>query len=84
MLSDSEVIEDDQCPITTSVMQDPVKAADGFFYERAAIKEWMSKYPQARSPMTNEELAHRKLVKDAVFAKRLKSYIRRHPDCLDF
>lgn len=31
-----EIVEVFQCPITTMVMQDPVKAADGFFYKRLA------------------------------------------------
>eukprot|EP00803_Ostreobium_quekettii_P006880 evm.model.scf_64.7 EVM.evm.TU.scf_64.7 scf_64:63979-68538(-) len=42
------------CPITQEVMTDPVIAADGHTYEKAAILSWFSKH--TTSPMTNEEL----------------------------
>ena len=42
------------CPITHDIMVDPVIAADGFSYERAAIEDWFSK--ASTSPTTGEEL----------------------------
>eukprot|EP00775_Hariotina_reticulata_P007885 gene7885-8081_t len=39
------------CPITHEVFQDPVLAADGITYERAAITHWLSGHDT--SPMTN-------------------------------
>lgn len=60
------------CPITQEPMRDPVLAADGFTYERAAIATWIAReraaaavagrLPQPRSPMTNQPLEHEALV----------------------
>ena len=38
------------CPITHDVMEDPVVAADGHTYERAAIERWVAK--KLMSPKT--------------------------------
>jgi len=48
------------CPITLSVMDSPVIAADGFSYEQEAIKKWFKK--SQRSPKTNQLLEHRHLI----------------------
>jgi hypothetical protein len=42
------------CPLTYDVMEDPVVAADGFTYERAAISRWLQ--VAQRSPMTNKPM----------------------------
>ena len=42
------------CPITHSIMSDPVLASDGRTYEREAITEWLEKH--STSPVTREEL----------------------------
>jgi len=47
------------CPITLSVMSEPVIAADGFSYEKQAISKWFLK--SQRSPKTNSLLEHRHL-----------------------
>lgn len=39
------------CPITQEIMEDPVRCADGFTYERATIEEWLR--IRRSSPMTN-------------------------------
>ncbi|PSC67696.1 sel1 domain repeat-containing [Micractinium conductrix] len=48
------------CPITGKPMRDPVTAADGHTYERAAIEAWFAKERAAgrkpRSPLTDEPL----------------------------
>ncbi len=44
------------CPLTHDVMADPVVAADGFVYERAAIQRWLNT-GHRRSPMTNVSMA---------------------------
>jgi energy-coupling factor transporter ATP-binding protein EcfA2 len=49
------------CPITRSVMQDPVVAADGYSYEKAAIQEWF-RYPGGRSPRTGLPLDNINLI----------------------
>lgn len=47
------------CPITREVMENPVVAADGFSYELAAIRVWLSEHNA--SPITREVLAHKNL-----------------------
>ena len=50
------------CPITYTVMSDPVMAADGRSYERAAIQKWLDDHPGAvNSPMSGAPLASREL-----------------------
>eukprot|EP00035_Acanthoeca_spectabilis_P028152 m.469391 g.469391 ORF g.469391 m.469391 type:complete len:698 (-) comp28501_c0_seq1:273-2366(-) len=43
------------CPILNDLMEDPVVAADGHMYERAAIEAWFQR--SDRSPMTNLAIA---------------------------
>ncbi|CAI6005666.1 unnamed protein product [Closterium sp. NIES-65] len=43
------------CPLTKEVMQDPVLAADGHTYERAAIAKWLAE-GNSTSPMTHDPL----------------------------
>jgi hypothetical protein len=48
------------CPLTLETMVDPVIAADGHTYERAAIEKWFENH--ATSPITNAELPHTGLI----------------------
>lgn len=68
------------CPITMSVMTDPVLAADGFTYERSAIEKWLfggKKGAPVTSPMTGEALESKKLLQNLT----LRSMIRdKFPD----
>ncbi len=43
------------CPITLTLMSDPVIGSDGYTYERAAITQWLRTNPH--SPMTRQPLA---------------------------
>ena len=52
--NDDEPPDELICPITQEVMEDPVVAADGHTYERAAIARWMVK--RMTSPKTGEDL----------------------------
>ena len=45
------------CPIAQTVMREPVVAADGVTYERAAILHWLST-GHTVSPVTGRPLAH--------------------------
>lgn len=45
-----------RCPLTGLVMKDPVVAADGYTYEEAAIRRWLSEYDS--SPMTNKTMSN--------------------------
>jgi hypothetical protein len=42
------------CPITLDVYRDPVRAGDGYVYERSAIIRWIEE--QGTSPLTREPL----------------------------
>ena len=48
------------CPITQDLLIDPVLAADGFTYERAAITKWLA--INSSSPMTGATLPHTNVV----------------------
>mmetsp|Transcript_55913 Transcript_55913/g.147819 ORF Transcript_55913/g.147819 Transcript_55913/m.147819 type:complete len:169 (+) Transcript_55913:145-651(+) len=49
------------CAITMELMTDPVIAADGFSYERAAIQDWLDKGKRT-SPKTGALLSHDQLL----------------------
>ena len=51
---DVPAVTDVECPITGVPMHDPVVAADGHTYERAAIERWFSEHDT--SPLTGEVL----------------------------
>jgi hypothetical protein len=42
------------CPISQTLMVDPVVASDGFVYERSSLTRWLEE--SATSPMTNSRL----------------------------
>ncbi|XP_048574004.1 U-box domain-containing protein 70-like, partial [Triticum urartu] len=48
------------CPMTQEIMRDPCIAADGFTYEREAIKDWLA-MGNKMSPMAYLSLAHHEL-----------------------
>ena len=48
------------CPISLSIMVDPVIAADGHTYERLYIEKWFIK--SNNSPKTNKVLHNKKLI----------------------
>ncbi|DBA65715.1 TPA: hypothetical protein ACH3X2_002762 [Trebouxia sp. C0005] len=52
------------CPITQSVMVDPMIAADGRTYERSAMEEWLLHHHT--SPVTGDQLLHTRLVPNVV------------------
>ncbi|CAG9320663.1 unnamed protein product [Blepharisma stoltei] len=47
------------CPITQEMMEDPVIAADGNTYERAAITSWLNR--SKTSPVTEKDFKHKNL-----------------------
>jgi len=60
------------CPITYDLLTDPVIAADGNTYERAAIEKWLSK--TQTSPLNGEALEVRELCVGGVFHAVHASY----------
>lgn len=57
------------CPITQSLLVDPVICADGHTYERAAITRWLTTSPT--SPVTNARLANTVLIPNHVLRAAL-------------
>jgi len=64
-----------ECPITREVFQDPVVAADGVTYERAAISGWMQ--GNDTSPMTSAPLSHGRLTVDEAMRVRVAQAAQR-------
>lgn len=54
------LVEQIRCPITLTLMRQPVMAADGFTYEFAAIRKWLEKHDT--SPATNERMESKRLL----------------------
>jgi len=62
-----------QCPITQSLLTDPVVASDGFTYERTAISEWFQTHDT--SPMIGAKLASKDLVSNHNLRSQINEYI---------
>uniref|UniRef100_A0A7S2H134 RING-type E3 ubiquitin transferase n=1 Tax=Octactis speculum TaxID=3111310 RepID=A0A7S2H134_9STRA len=65
-----------ECPITLEVMHDPVRAADGVIYERAAIQAWFDKeaaqgeFP--RSPCTGMPMTSKSFTTQSTLASQIR------------
>jgi len=68
--SEDEVPHEFKCPISLSIMSDPVLCSDGFYYERRCIVEWLGRH--SRSPMTNLSLQNPRIRRDHRLADRIK------------
>jgi hypothetical protein len=60
-------------------MKDPVQAADGQTYQRAAIQQWLAR-PGARrrSPITNLPLQHTQLTPNYAIKADVDDWLERH------
>jgi len=67
------------CPITHELMRDPVVAADGNSYERAAIEAWLGRGART-SPLTNLPLPHVTLIPNLALWKVIEDAERRMPE----
>lgn len=72
------------CPLTTTVMTDPVMTADGNVYEREYIEHWIRTRRQQKlpvtSPSTNMELAFTQLVPLLALKKAIEAYLKNRPE----
>ena len=64
-------LADFMCPITSKIMVKPVKAEDGYIYEREEIEKWLEKSPT--SPMTRKPMG-KKLVTDESLKQAIDAY----------
>lgn len=55
-----EMLDSYICPLSFTLMEDPVTAEDGQTYEREDIEEWLK--TTKKSPVTGEEMKSKKLV----------------------
>ena len=69
------------CPITGEPMINPVVAADGHTYERAAIARWLQ--TSDKSPLTGAMLAHKDLVPNYMLLSSLQDAQDRKPKAED-
>jgi hypothetical protein len=64
--SAAQPVCNDMCPLTNTIMVDPVQASDGYTYERSAIETWLQQQQRqgllATSPMTRLPMASSELV----------------------
>ena len=72
-----EIPEDFLCPITQELMEDPVIAADGHSYERAAITLWLQGHHS--SPLTNQRLSHRMITENFTLKKAINAFKKNIP-----
>lgn len=72
------------CPLTTTVMVDPVMTADGCVYEREYIEHWIRTRRQQRlpvtSPSTNMPLTFTQLVPLLALKKAIEAYMQNRPE----
>jgi U-box domain len=62
------------------VMQEPYIAADGFTYEKDAIRQWLRRGHNT-SPMTNLALQHSNLIPNLVLRSAIREWLQQHPQC---
>ncbi|MCE3237879.1 MAG: hypothetical protein K0R24_860 [Gammaproteobacteria bacterium] len=67
------------CPLTHSLMYDPVSTSDGQVYEREAITQWFSQGHQT-SPLTNLELPNLTLTSNEEYQSRIRQLLESRPD----
>jgi hypothetical protein len=68
------------CPITLSILRDPVIAADGHSYERSAIEEWFTR--SNRSPKTNEILDNLHIISNHALRSTINDFFAKNPIAL--
>eukprot|EP00037_Helgoeca_nana_P030407 m.375381 g.375381 ORF g.375381 m.375381 type:complete len:604 (-) comp28183_c3_seq1:2279-4090(-) len=62
-----------KCALTMEVMEDPVIAADGCTYERAAIEEWLQHHDT--SPLHNTVLSHKLLTPNRAVREWIQDWV---------
>lgn len=72
MQNETKIPNGYECPITGELMVDPVVAADGHTYERAAIEEWFRAH--ATSPLTRATLSCRTLLPNFALKKAISEF----------
>ena len=64
------------CPITGSLMRDPVMCADGHSYERTGIQRWLGGPPgHDTSPLTGAQLANTALTPNFALRNSIEEWL---------
>ncbi|CAA7026098.1 unnamed protein product [Microthlaspi erraticum] len=66
------------CPISKEIMQNPHVAADGYTYEAAEFRSWIS-HGGEKSPMTNLKLESHSLTPNLVLRSAINDWLQQHP-----
>ena len=74
--NDSEMPPELLCPITLTLMADPVTTVDGMTYERYAIETWLQ--ANNTSPLTGEPLPVKLLVPNTALRSQIQRYREKH------
>jgi len=74
----SDIPEECVCPISQTIMADPVVCADGHSYERACIEAWLAS-GRGTSPKTHMPLPHTNLVPNLNLRSMIESLRHRTP-----
>ena len=74
--NDSEMPPELLCPITLTLMADPVTTVDGMTYERYAIETWLQ--ANNTSPLTGEPLPVKLLVPNTALRSQIQRYRETH------
>ncbi len=77
-----EIEEDFLCPITQSLIRDPVTTVDGQMYEREAIEQWFSA-DKTTSPITNKPLESKQLTPNVFAKKQINTLVEKNPGLKD-
>ncbi|XP_046563598.1 WD repeat, SAM and U-box domain-containing protein 1-like [Haliotis rubra] len=75
--NDAGVPDEYLCPITREIMHDPVIAADGYTYDKSAIKSWIES-GKDRSPMTNSLLPSNNLTPNRTLKMLIQRFVNGH------
>jgi len=78
-----EELDNFRCPVLMTIMRDPVVAADGHTYERAAMEEWFRSCNdtlEVNSPMTGFPLQSKILFANHNLRRAIQDFVKRHPE----
>lgn len=71
-MDDEDIPREFICPITQTIMVDPVLSSDGYSYEREAIEAWLRN--DETSPMTQRPIRDKSLTSNTTFRNLIKSW----------
>jgi len=76
----NELVDECVCPISQSLMVDPVMAADGHTYDKSQIQSWIKQEESTnrgivRSPQTREPLENNRLVPNVALRRTIERLI---------